>query len=34
MAPLYHTYIQDGFWRPPPDRSFDLLGPFGVAMFL
>ncbi|HEX4181707.1 MAG TPA: acyltransferase [Caulobacteraceae bacterium] len=30
---LYHTYIQDGLWRPPPDRLYALLGPFGVAMF-
>lgn len=30
---LYHTYIQDGLWRPPPDRLYALLGPFGVAIF-
>ena len=30
---LYHTFIQDGLWRPPPDRLYALLGPFGVALF-
>jgi peptidoglycan/LPS O-acetylase OafA/YrhL len=30
---LYHTYIQDGLWRVPPDRLYALLGPFGVSMF-
>ena len=30
---LYHTFIQDGLWRPPPDRFYALLGPFGVALF-
>jgi peptidoglycan/LPS O-acetylase OafA/YrhL len=30
---LYHTYIQDGAWRPPSDRLYGLLGSFGVSMF-
>jgi peptidoglycan/LPS O-acetylase OafA/YrhL len=30
---LYHSYLQDHLWRPPPDRFYGLLGPLGVSVF-
>ena len=32
-AALYHTYMADGRWLPPPDRLYAMLGPFGVSIF-
>jgi len=32
-AALYHSFIQDGRWRPPSDRLYGLLGSFGVSLF-
>jgi peptidoglycan/LPS O-acetylase OafA/YrhL len=30
---IYDGFLRSGVWRPPQDRLYALLGPFGVAIF-
>ncbi len=32
-AAIYHAYLLNGSWNPPPSRFYAMLGPCGVSLF-